>query len=75
MNDITILSSKYDHIVYDDSEDLNIENMKKNLVKRCWYDTERFSSIQDIAITIGLGTKSVSYYARLLKLPKRRDLK
>lgn len=75
MNDLTILSNKYEHIVYDDNEDLNIENMKKNVIKRCWYDTERFSSIEEIAMAIGLGTKSISYYARLLNLPRRRDLK
>ena len=58
-----------------EGEDLNIENMKERIVTKAWYDTARFNEITDIAIGIGMGTRTLYFYARKLKLPKRSGLK
>jgi hypothetical protein len=58
-----------------EGEDLNIENMKERIITRAWYDTARFHDLNDIAVGIGVGTKTLYYYAKKLKLPKRSGLK
>ena len=58
-----------------EGEDLNIENMKERIVTKAWYDTARFNEITDIAIGIGMGTRTLFFYAKKLKLPKRSGLK
>ena len=58
-----------------DGEDLNIENMKERIIIRAWYDTARFHDLNDIAVGIGVGTKTLYFYAKKLKLPKRSGLK
>ncbi len=58
-----------------ESEDLNIENMKQRIVTKAWYDTARFNEITDVAVGIGMGTRTLYFYARKLKLPKRSGLK
>jgi hypothetical protein len=58
-----------------EGEDLNIENMKERIVKKAWYDTARFNEITDVAVGIGMGTRTLYFYARKLKLPKRSGLK
>jgi hypothetical protein len=58
-----------------EGEDLNIENMKERIVIKAWYDTARFNDITDIAVGIGMGTRTLYFYARKLKLPKRSGLK
>jgi hypothetical protein len=58
-----------------EGEDLNIENMKQRIITRAWYDTARFHDLKDIAVGIGVGTKTLYFYAKKLKLPKRSGLK
>jgi hypothetical protein len=58
-----------------EGEDLNIENMKERIVTKAWYDTARFNEITDVAVGIGMGTRTLYFYARKLKLPKRSGLK
>jgi hypothetical protein len=58
-----------------EGEDLNIENMKERIVTKAWYDTARFNDITDVAVGIGMGTRTLYFYARKLKLPKRSGLK
>ena len=58
-----------------EGEDLNIENMKERIVTKAWYDTARFNDITDLAVGIGMGTRTLYFYAKKLKLPKRSGLK
>ena len=58
-----------------EGEDLNIENMKERIITKAWYDTARFNEITDVAVGIGMGTRTLYFYARKLKLPKRSGLK
>jgi hypothetical protein len=58
-----------------EGEDLNIENMKQRIITRAWYDTARFHDLKDIAVGIGVGTRTLYFYAKKLKLPKRSGLK
>jgi hypothetical protein len=58
-----------------EDEDLNIENMKERIITKAWYDTARFNEITDVAVGIGMGTRTLYFYARKLKLPKRSGLK
>jgi hypothetical protein len=58
-----------------EGEDLNIENMKERIITKAWYDTARFNDITDIAVGVGIGTRTLYFYARKLKLPKRSGLK
>lgn len=58
-----------------EGEDLNIENMKERIIRKAWYDTERFDDVSDIAVGVGMGTRNVFFYAKKLKLPNRRLLK
>ena len=70
-----LLKQKPSDIEYVEGEDLNIENMKQRIVTKAWYDTARFNDITDIAVGIGMGTRTLYFYARKLKLPKRSGLK
>ena len=58
-----------------EGEDLNIENMKQRIVTKAWYDTARFNEITDVAVGIGMGTRTLYFYAKKLKLPRRSGLK
>ncbi len=51
-----------------EGEDLNIENMKERIVTKAWYDTARFNEITDVAVGIGMGTRTLYFYAKKLKL-------
>ena len=70
-----LLKQKPSDVEYLDGEDLNIENMKERIVTKAWYDTARFNDVTDIAVGIGMGTRTLYFYARKLKLPKRSGLK
>jgi hypothetical protein len=70
-----LLKQKPIDVEYVDGEDLNIENMKERIVKKAWYDTARFNEITDVAVGIGMGTRTLYFYAKKLKLPKRSGLK
>ena len=58
-----------------EGEDLNIENMKERIITKAWYDTARFNDITDIAVGIGMGTRTLYFYVKKLKLPRRSGLK
>jgi len=66
---------KFHEVELKEGEDLNIENMKERIVTKAWYDTARFNEITDVAVGIGMGTRTLYFYARKLKLPKRSGLK
>ena len=70
-----LLKQKLTDIKLIEGEDLNIENMKERIVTKAWYDTARFNEITDVAVGIGMGTRTLYFYARKLKLPKRSGLK
>lgn len=70
-----IINQKYLKVEYKEGEDLNIENMKQRIVTKAWYDTARFNDITDVAVGIGMGTRTLFFYAKKLKLPKRSGLK
>jgi hypothetical protein len=70
-----IIKQKSIDIQVIEGEDLNIENMKERIVTKAWYDTARFNDVTDIAVGIGMGTRTLYFYARKLKLPNRRGLK
>ena len=69
------MKQKYLEVKVIEGEDLNIENMKERIVTKAWYDTARFNEITDVAVGIGMGTRTLYFYARKLKLPKRSGLK
>jgi len=66
---------KFAEVELKEGEDLNIENMKERIVTKAWYDTARFNEITDVAVGIGMGTRTLFFYAKKLKLPKRSGLK
>ncbi len=70
-----LLEQKSPEVEYKEGEDLNIENMKQRIVTKAWYDTARFNDITDVAVGIGMGTRTLFFYAKKLKLPKRSGLK
>lgn len=69
------LKQKPCEVEYVEGEDLNIENMKERIVTKAWYDTARFNDVTDIAVGIGMGTRTLYFYAKKLKLPRRSGLK
>ena len=70
-----LLKQKTTEVEYVEGEDLNIENMKQRIITKAWYDTARFHDLNDIAVGIGIGTKTLYFYAKKLKLPRRSGLK
>ena len=70
-----VLKQKPSDVQVVEGEDLNIENMKERIITKAWYDTARFSEITDVAVGIGMGTRTLYFYARKLKLPRRSGLK
>lgn len=73
--DITLIDQKFPEVEYVQGEDLNIENMKERIVTKAWYDTARFNDVTDVAVGIGMGTRTLYFYAKKLKLPRRSGLK
>jgi hypothetical protein len=69
------MKQKFIEVEVIEGEDLNIENMKERIITRAWYDTARFHDITDIAVGIGVGTRTLYFYAKKLKLPRRSGLK
>jgi hypothetical protein len=69
------MKQKFIEVEVIEGEDLNIENMKERIIIKAWYDTARFHDITDIAVGIGVGTRTLYFYAKKLKLPKRSGLK
>jgi hypothetical protein len=69
------MKQKFIEVEVIEGEDLNIENMKQRIITRAWYDTARFHDLKDIAVGIGVGTKTLYFYAKKLKLPRRSGLK
>jgi hypothetical protein len=69
------MKQKFIDVQVIEGEDLNIENMKQRIITRAWYDTARFHDITDMAVGIGVGTRTLYFYAKKLKLPKRSGLK
>jgi hypothetical protein len=69
------MKQKFIEVEVIEGEDLNIENMKERIITKAWYDTARFHDITDIAVGIGVGTRTLYFYAKKLKLPKRSGLK
>jgi hypothetical protein len=69
------MKQKFIEVEVIEGEDLNIENMKQRIVTKAWYDTARFNEITDVAVGIGMGTRTLYFYARKLKLPRRSGLK
>jgi hypothetical protein len=72
---ITLINQKFPKVEYTEGEDLNIENMKKRIITKAWYDTAKYNDVTDIAVAIGMGTRTLYFYAKQLKLPNRRGLK
>jgi hypothetical protein len=70
-----VLKQKPSDVEYVEGEDLNIENMKERIIRRAWYDTARFNDVTDIAVGIGMGTRTLYFYVKKLKLPRRSGLK
>lgn len=62
-------------VEYVEGEDLNIENMKERIITKAWYDTARFNDITDVAVGVGMGTRTLYFYVKKLKLPRRSGLK
>ena len=69
------LKQKPSDIEYVEGEDLNIENMKERIITKAWYDTARFNDITDVAVGVGMGTRTLYFYVKKLKLPRRSGLK
>ena len=69
------LKQKPSDAEYVEGEDLNIENMKERIITKAWYDTARFNDITDVAVGIGMGTRTLYFYVKKLKLPRRSGLK
>jgi hypothetical protein len=72
---ITVIDQKFPEVEYVEGEDLNIEKMKERIVTKAWYDTARFNDVTDVAVGIGMGTRTLFFYAKKLKLPRRSGLK
>lgn len=70
-----LLKQKPSDVEYVEGEDLNIENMKQRIIRRAWYDTARFNDVTDVAVGIGMGTRTLYFYVKKLKLPRRSGLK
>jgi len=74
-SNITLINQKFPKVQYVEGEDLNIENMKERIVTKAWYDTAKYDDVPEIAVALGMGTKTVYSYARQLNLPRRSGLK
>ena len=70
-----VLKQKPSEVEYIEGEDLNIENMKERIITKAWYDTARFNDITDVAVGVGMGTRTLYFYVKKLKLPRRSGLK
>ena len=52
-------------------EDLNLERMKLRIIKKCWFDIERFPTMEDVARVTGLSPRTLHRFGNDNNLPSR----
>ena len=65
------MKATYEHIEVDPNEDLNIYRNISKILEYCWFNTERFPLVEDIAEAMGYCTRHVTTLARMNNLPHR----
>jgi hypothetical protein len=68
------MKARYQDVDVDANEDLNIYNNICKIVEECWFDTERFPMVEDIAMAMGCSDRHVTHLARMNNLPHRMDV-
>jgi len=69
------LEQRFPEIKYTPGEDLNIENVKKDIFTRCWKNTERYKKVGDVANVLGLSVTTTYKLAKDYGLSNRARLK
>jgi hypothetical protein len=64
----------YKDVEVDPNEDLNIYNNICKILKECWFDTERFPTVEDVANAMGYTDRQITHLARYNNLPHRKDV-
>jgi hypothetical protein len=65
------MKARWQDVDVNPNEDLNIYRNISRILEYCWFDIERFPSVEDIAETMGYCTRHVSTLARMNNLPHR----
>lgn len=67
----THINKKYPHINYKEGEDLNLNNMYKNEIKRRWLDIDNYPTIFDIVLELKISERQVYRLAKQNNLGSR----
>jgi hypothetical protein len=57
------------------SEDLNIYNHTIRIIKYCWYNIDRFPTVQDITAATGYSDRGIRHLVAAHNLPNRMTLR
>jgi hypothetical protein len=68
------ICDKYPDIVPNEKEDLNIENNKKAMLSKRWYDKNTYPNRFMLAKSLGVSVKTMQNMARSYDLPHRDKL-
>jgi hypothetical protein len=66
------ICEKYPDVHYYEGEDLSIENMKGQYIKRMWDNKDKYKHVSYIAYTVGLSDRTVYRIAKELNLRSRK---
>ena len=70
-----VLYKKYPNINPIENEDLNIENVVIQILKKYWYDEKVYYTPKDIANSVGISERSVYKYIRENNFSNRKKRK
>jgi hypothetical protein len=65
---------RYSEIKVDLNENLNINAAILEIVKKCWYDKKRFTTVNDIAKVTQTSTRNIYKIVKDNKLGERKSL-
>jgi hypothetical protein len=69
------LCEKFPTIIYNENDNLNIQDMKVGIIKKCWMDIIKFKSITKISKITGISEREIFRIAKDENFPKRLSIK
>jgi hypothetical protein len=54
-----------------ENEDLNLHRMALRIIKKCWFDINRFPTMKDVANATGLSERTLHRWGKDHNLPRR----
>ena len=68
------LEKKYPNLKVEENEDLNIERAIFKILKYCWYNIDKFKTVDEISKKVGIPSRKIALYCRQHGFTTREQL-